>query len=150
MKTIDNLTEYRSLTAELQNISQNHESYKKQISDVEAVLEELKKNESTFADQRKTAEKRLGELTDSISADLEKICEEYETVSKENTEKELAGFETDEEQKALIDAFQKEATLFEVIRTASAELGIEHGYSQKMRSIVYKPKPQETTTPPTE
>lgn len=143
-----NLTEYRSITSELKNIAQNHEEVKKQITEIETIIEDLKKSSKSFEEQRKKAETRLEELTTIVSKEVDGYAEQYENITKRNDELELRGFSNDDEQKELLQAFGEEAALFDLLASYSGELGIEHGYQKKQRSITYKPKAVETLQAP--
>lgn len=62
----------------------------------------------------------------------------------------MRGFQSDEEQKELIDCFQEEEKLFAALNTYADELKISHGYTKKQRNVIYKGQVQQVEPMPSE
>lgn len=150
MKNFDNLTEYRSVSSEIQNLTQNHNQFDAQVTEMEAMLKWVKETRDGLKESIKKTGSRLDELTTILSQEIDEIAKEFEEVVEKNDQLEMRGFQSDEEQKELIDCFQEEEKLFAALNTYADELKISHGYTKKQRNVIYKGKVQQVEPMPSE
>jgi hypothetical protein len=123
---LSTITEYRSRLAESQNIEQNLTNYEAQVEEMTKMIDGVKETRDDLKKQKKSNDEKIDTLQITLASEIDDIAKEYEEEVQLNDVLEMRGFQSDEEQKELIDGFQKEADFFTLLEAYTSELKISH------------------------